>query len=387
MRAVTAPRRLLAIAVVLAAVLAIAIAIGTQRLGEDATEPVYDQLHFPGVTAVRDELWVYGGLAGPEGSAPPVSSDSPPGWAPNRTVSVYGVDGTLRRQLRLPSGTWPSSPPVAVGDATFFLAGEQLVEIRGDEISIRPLDLPPAELTVTNVLDGPITIGAYGDQILATQSDGLTSSPPVQESDDRLLRIDATTGTAIEIPLPEFVAEIPASLCIDGDQLYAGSATRDDVGGLTQVRVWSRPIEPAVAEWSEVATVDFDGERAVRGALHYLETTNELLIEVIAYPTSLTTISLTDPTATPTTFVLGDESGTSIGRLGEVGGHDVFVSEDHDTFTILRHMPDGRMEPTTSTVPRAFHYVAVDGVLYDATGLTGSTDPARASLERIDLNF
>ena len=348
-------------------------------------EQLYNVLTWP----LRDNVWVYTGIAGPEGSAPPVSTLSGPGWSPNRTVSEYSADGELLRRVRLPAGAEPSGgPAVAVGDSTYLFANDRMVEIEGDDATVIDLELPPAELTVTNVLSAPMPIGAHEQWILAWQDDGGGTIPPSAPSDDRLLRIDRETGEVTVIELPPLVPDLRSAVCLRGGDLYIATATLVDVDLLSEVAILTRPVDSDSSDWSPVATIGFDRPRVSGGSLQCLQNSDELLVQVRATPPMLVTVPLV-PEGEPVFYadVLEDDD-IGLHWLGIVGGRELFASDSYRyRASLYARTADGSFERVIDGLESTTHLVVLDDSLHDATGLTTSTDPSKVSIEPVDVGF
>ncbi len=399
-------------AVALAAAVALVARDGDETVRGGATEAVGSssdgasselerrELYAANAVAVHDEVWVFGGVSGPDGSAPPSTSMLPPGWVANDTVTAYAVDGTVRRRIELDGlgqRTIVGGRVVAVGDDRYLVGGlcngalaggcgasidPVLLRFDGDDAVRVPLQLPAASLG-EEVGAGFVSVLGQGDDgvVWATQDIADSSMlPGVQPV--RLLAIDVSTGVGTEVPLPDGLVN-RGTLCVEGEHLYATQAELGD-SRLTSVRLLKRPATNDPAEWQPIITPELDLERVSGGTLHCLPA-GELALTVGAYPQPYV-ITYNAATAAPVhdPVDLSVDGGAWI--LGEVSGHTVLqVAVGRERTGFMVHEPGGGWTRSETEINRDSFPLVVEGELRDVQFVVASTAPTPVEIPQIQV--
>lgn len=345
--------------------------------------------------AVGDELWVHGGIAGPAGSSPPVTSNVPPGWGPNTEVTVYGADGDVRRRVALPVDLDRAivTGRVLADDGTHFLIGTLcagaggcgtqvdpvLFRLDGDRGERVGLDLPPTDFGDGAGITMLIPIGhtsgtAWVLQLVESQGQGRGYGGYADRY--RLLAIDLESGAGTAIALPEDVygAEF---VCMDGETIFAAQAVVDAGPHLSEVRLLHRPAIVSGGSWQPLAVLPFD-RPASSGSLQCISELGDLLLAVGQLPAELVTMSMVDGSETAPRAML---PGGLPNLVGLVDGAAVAqaATTDPDSRRLWRR---ARGEPWREIAPedlparfptdprRPASLRVLDGRLYDVQPLT-----------------
>lgn len=399
-------RRRLAQAVGLVASVALVVAVvvwiedddrGEVAATDDALStplPPERELFLPLTTSVGGELWVFGGLSGPDGSSPPSTDMLPEGWGANDLVLVYGPDARLRHSITLPGLSTQSlvlgrvlevddehyllgnvcSGLASIGcsssvDPVLFHIDAEAGEARRIELSLPALP-PTQEIGV-----GALSVLGIDERGVAwvTQRVPVMTPWPVQPA--RVLGIDVRTGLGREIALPEGHFET-GTFCFADGTLYATRAELSG-SGATRVEILERPAAP-VGDWQTLAEPPLDQGEVYRGGLTCLES-GELVLEFLQTGGhSLTPISME-------TGAMGEPRVGGGTLVGHVGGRSVFTRvEDSGTRTIfVRH--EGSWRESSTTLSRDVHPVVFAGELRDAASVLGSTRPNAQSMPVIEF--
>ncbi|MFZ6005666.1 MAG: hypothetical protein ACOYXM_17210 [Actinomycetota bacterium] len=378
------------------------VAIALAACADRGSEPVGAapslELFGAQATAVGDELWVFGGVAGPDGSSPPVTSRMPPGWGPNLRVTAYSPDGEVVRLVTLPidgrrslvggrvlrtSGVvYLLSSTCDGGFGCGGVADPLLLRFDGERVEEVRLDLPRADYG-TQVGGGLLTVlGHTGSTAWALQRvadpSGTAYVPP-----QRLLAIELTNGRATEVALPPglYGTEV---LCLGEGQLFAAQADLDDRVNLTAVRILRRHAGVEASVWEEMSEQPIDRGFVGAGGLLCLEDHAELVVWLDGFPTVVTTLSMTTGAATAAHATPSNSAGLEL--LGVVEGDAVLGSRTDDGARILwRHRPGSWEQIANTNPPRPSRLIVLDGRLYDVSGVLRRSDPDRGELVPLDL--
>lgn len=356
------------------------------------------ELFAANATAVGEELWVFGRVAGPDGSSPPVTSEMPPGWGPNLRVTVYAPGGEVTRLATLPLDGRRSlvgGRVMPLGESDYLLASTceggfgcvgvaepLLLRFEGDSVEEVRVDLPRADYG-TDVGGGLLTVlGQTGSTAWALQRvadrSGTAYVPP-----QRLLAIELTNGVATEVELPPglYGTEV---LCLGDGELFAAQAQLDDDVNLTAVRILQRDASTESSVWKEMAELPIDRGFVGGGGLLCLDEHGELILWLDAFPTAVTTLSMTTGAITGTHTT--PREGAGLGQVGAIAGSAVLSSETEGGDRIIwRHQPGSWEQIDGLTVPQTSRLAVLDGRLYDVSGVLQRSDPGRGELTPLDL--
>lgn len=362
------------------------------------------ELYGVGVSAIEDEVWVFGGVSGPDGSSPPSTSVLPDRWGPNDLVIVYGVDGQVRAQYRLPgaSDRTLDGGQVVASDGERFLVSSfcndtvagvgcadtyEPVLFRFDveqqtahEVPLLLADPDPMDEIGSGFLH---VLGVDDSGLVWVTQRTLSSSGP-SLSPARLLGIDPTSGAGTSVLLPEGHFELGA-FCLRESTLYAINA---ELGGssLSGISLLRRPATTADGDWDVVAepTLDFTDVQA--GSLSC-----QALGEVVVHLERSRTVDLI--AFSSESGVLSEPrsvSGRSFRLVGQVVGAAVFTGlvegeddREEDRGFLLR--TDGAWSVSNTTLPRSARPVILAGALRDVAPLLSSTRPRIGALMPIEL--
>ena len=404
------PRRALLVTATVLLVLGACGADGPEDAGPGSMTVPRRELY--GVTAepLDGELWVHGGIAGPAGSSPPVTSNVPPGWGPNTEVTVYGPDGAVRRRLTLPAdldGAIVAGHVLADG-GTHFLIGTLCAGAGGCGTQVEPvlfrldgdrgervrLDLPPADFGhdagVTMLTPIGHTSGtAWVLQLVESQGQGRGYGGYADRY--RLLAIDLESGAGTEIALPEDVygAEL---VCMDRETIFAAQAVVDAGPHLSQVRVLRRPATVSPGSWQPLAVLPFD-RAASTGSLQCVSELSALVLAVGQLPTELFTLSMADGGETAPRSTLPGGPGYLLGVVDGAAVSLATAVESYDR-TLWRHVPGAPwMEYVPQDLPERFpadarqpvYLRVLDGRLYDLQPITEASGAGTGRPVPIDL--
>lgn len=362
------------------------------------------ELYGVGVSAIDDELWVFGGVSGPDGSSPPSTSMLPDQWGPNDLVIVYGADGQVRAQYRLPGASdrvLNGGQVVASGNERYLVSSfcNDMVSGVGCSDTYEPVlfrfDIDqetahqvPLSLPVRDPTDeiGPGFLHVLGVDdsglVWVTQRTPSTSALPVSPA--RLLGIDPTSGDGTSVPLPEGHFELGA-FCLRESTVHA---TRADLGGseLSGISLLRRPATTAEGDWEVVAEPTLDLTNVHGGSLSCLNT-GEVVVELARSPTvDLITFSSELGALTEPLTVLG----RSFRLVGQVDGAAVLTGlaerdNDREEDQVFLVWTEGAWSESDTTLSRGARPVVLDGALRDAAPLLTSTRPSTGPLAPIEL--
>lgn len=390
-------RAAVALAVLLTAA-GVAACGATDDPGRSATASTVpaQELFATHATAIGDQLWVFGGIAGPDGSTPPVTGVTPPGWGPNLAVTVYAPDGEVVRRTSLRADIQDvvaGGRILRVGDIYYlvgnlcgsFACGQRveplLVRLSDDNAVRIPLDLPPAD---------------YGDVVgagfLSVVGQSRSTAWVLQQVADptgtayvepqRLLAIDLASGRAMAVALPTglYGTEV---LCLGGDHLFAAQAELDERANLAAVQILRRPASFELADWEVLTELSVTLGYVGGGQLQCIDEHDELMLSLDATPTEVTTLSMTTGDRSGA-HTMTDSSGARF--LGLVGGNAVVMSQAETGARILwLHQPGSWKRLQDPYVRQDAALVVLDGQLYDMQHVLKASQPGAGRLVPVDI--
>lgn len=353
------------------------------------------------VTASEGELWVFGGLAAADGTAPPVTSVVPPGWDPNRAVIAYSSDGQVTQRHQLPPLEHNiASGRVLGGHDDRYLLGTMcagaggcgrgvepvLFRLDGDKTEEIPLRLPPAEpsddagagtLLPLSATDGT----AWTLQLLTYAGSGYAD----MADQYRLLGIDLATGEAFDGELPSGVYGEQFVCAADG-AVFAAQADVDYAGLLHQVTIFAKHDMTPAAGWEPLVELPLEPRQVWTGALYCLEGLGELALALGSNPTEIHTFDLRSGEATQPATTLEGVFGPV---LGVVDGAATALGEtplDPLQRWVWTHRTGGPwLRSPSPEVDRPCELVVIDGTLYDASQVQQTLKPSALALRKVEL--
>lgn len=370
---------------------------------DEAFEVTPRLLAWTSVESVEDDLWVFGGLAGPIGTSPPMSSDIPEGWGTNRTVIVYGTDGSLRERLTLP----PLRSYIQIGDVVAHDAGRLIVantacyapacdtkdttflfrveprQSGGSEVTPIPLNVPQPP-TTTTVGSGTVrVIGVVDDilwleQQLDTPLDGLSIVPI------RILAVDLESRVVEVVDLPGGTF-IQGTVCLMDHDLFAAGGTLVD-SDVQSISLHRRSAESVEGAWDLVGRFE-PNDDVYHGSTHCLDASAEVVVSVNAYPTQLWThTSGTDGFAPPALLAELD-GGEVLGAIEPDAGRMFAVAQagSKSQRVFLAH-PKGGPWTEVARVDWRVWPAIVGGQLVDVTKAMQATHVPAPAFEVIDID-
>lgn len=351
------------------------------------------------LTVVADEVWVHGGLSAPVGTSPPVTSPIPPGWVPNRAVTVFGTDGKVSRTFELPGeeGRPLFGGRVFASGGAHYLLGTLcesmmmgcgssvdpvLYRLADAGVETIPLELPPpdadgsgGELPVLYVL------GHTGGTAWALQQIGSGTNVSQADLPYRLLAVDLASGAVTEVP-HEGVRR-PEWMCVGGDRLFLVTATLDEAGRPGETRVLSRPATAEPAPWELLTAVTFEAPPTTSfGTLTCLTDQDRLLVAHGLPDTQLITIAMNDGRETEARSSL---PGYATQYLGTVNSTAIVASLAAAP-VLWHHPPTGPWQVIPDTeLDRRSYPIVLDNNLYDAQDLAEQSGVSDAELVPIGM--
>lgn len=392
-----------ALAVVAAGVLAACTgadpAPGDERTTEDPTtsDAPARQLDQVTISVAEDELWVFGGTSGPDGSSPPVSTNVAPGWGPNDVMTAYGRDGGVRRQIRVPA----LGDEVAIGGQVFADDGDRYVltsacgaqswcrtsfdpvVVRIDDdgaATAREIDLPPAEDESRAGGVGVLAVlgRAPDGTVWAVQPIPGGPAPGVTQP-VRFVAIDLAAAEGTVIDQPDGLFQI-GTQCLEDGHLFS---VQVELSGATPtaIRILRRPATTEPAAWELVADAPADPASVTGGSLRCLAGGALALQTYASTGNVLRTLSAVD--ASPVAPEI-DGSVTVLGRLGDT---DVAaLTHRGDEWRVLvRHDAGGPWEDTGVVLPTLEGVTVFDGRLVDVRSAMRHTRPDGVAFPAFDL--
>lgn len=360
--------------------LAAAVAVGCADTEPAAPAVEARELFGVTVAAVGDEIWVVGGVSGPSGSSPPVTSMLPEGWGPNRSLIAYGRDGAFLRKLEvpLPEGAGFQSVEVVDGASGQHLVGaacegawgcldyEMLhFAVTRDEIEPRPLEVEAAASPGPDAAGLLGVVGHVDDVVWVLEA----TRNPIGDP-GRLIRFDLRAGTvsALELP-PETYSHPP--VCALGRDLYVGPAAVHDEGMV--VRFQRRPMDAAAAPW-EVVTEWRTDVQPSGGVLRCAVETGEL-VGMVWYGAPLPRVVVLDVASG--TVVHEGEGPDDVTIFPYPVGAGVWTWSDAATGEeeLHRYRGLGRWEAIDADVTRGRRLIAMDGAILDVQAMTERIHP------------
>lgn len=409
-------RRVLMPAVVVAAVVVIAAVVGLVNRGGDEGDDL-DTAGQPGgietehpleareldeveTSVVGDELWVFGGLTGPDGSEHPVPSSIPDGWAVNETVVMYDIDGRLAFHAFLPG--WDGS--AVVGDVVADSADRYLVTSTCETNCGTGFQPVVYRLADNRAVPVPVRYSeetssdfeeSWSIEIVGTSGDGLVwatqkRSGAGQEmlQTGRLLAIDLRGGVVTEIPLPESTSVLGPT-CLSGDRVYTAFPAGVDPAPFTAgFRVLGRSTTVTEAEWSTAVDpallVDI-------GSITDLTCSPAASLTVLGLSAgpgphrSLTVPVHEPPEDEPASTPLPDD--VEVVFVGDVGGQGLYLGWDSSTeeSTLYRHTADGRWTAASQELSPDVRPIVLGGEVRDVSAATSRVDPDGVELPVIEI--
>lgn len=386
---------------VLVVVLLVAACTSTaEEARPTSTTTVRRDLFGTNAAVVDDELWVFGGHAAEPGTAPPVTSDVPPGWSPNREVAVYAPDGSVVDRHVL-QGPLPHAVTVGSvlsrGDDRYLLGtmcggamgcGSTVVpalfRLAGEASAPIELDLPPFPPAHGAGIGALHVLGAHDGTAFALQRVLVDGGGYAGFADrDRLVAIDLATGAGHELELPSDVYG-ESLVCQGGADLFAVRALFDGEATLREVIVMTRPATGEPADWRALVQLPFEDHRPTGGALHCLDELGEVALTLGSSPSTVFTFDSSDGTATTPPI----ELPTGLDHvLGVVDGTAIGVRHDgDDRWRAWRHQRGGPWEAGGETdwgVLR--HLVLLGGQVVDASAARTTAGPDTVSFPTVEL--
>lgn len=231
------------------------------------------------MTVIDDEIWVFGGRAGPDGSEHPVPSSIPENWDDNRSVIMYGSDGSLRFHTIMDGDEllW-GADVVADGPDRYLITSvpcsdphcsngfvPRVYRLRDDRAEAVPLDSADSYVGIQNLE----VVGAAGHGVVwAIQqspdddADGLPTP--------RLVAIDLRAGQLSEIALPDRFTALDG-VCSTGSDVYALLPIRHESLIIDAFDVVRRPATPGPADWTLTNRAELPADGAWTAALRCLD--------------------------------------------------------------------------------------------------------------------
>lgn len=334
---------------------------------------------------------ILGGSAGPEGSSPPVTSGSYPGWGPNRTVLRYGTDGGLEDRYSLPDDVAGLGAPavVAVGDDRFVIAtactygpgcGAEVEPVRlqlvDGQLASRPLTLPPMR---TNHVPGSghlVPIGAQGSTLWVVQR-----IPPAAGDDlasilgysYRLLQIDVLSGAGTEVGSPPGVL-LPGLVCLMDDALFLVHPILDELSNPVGATIYRMPT--AGGGWQPLTDITFQ-DPPPSGQVTCLPRSQQVVLASRSGGGTELRTYAADTGAEAAPLVSAEEVPTMFFELA--GGGSVGVGlDDGALLARLQPSPGLAWEPIELDLPAQWNgVVGAAGHLFDVEHAIATTSGAR----------
>lgn len=352
------------------------------------------------VMALDGELWVFGGLAAADGTAPPVTSEVPPGWSSNRTVVAYSPDGQVTERHLLPPLEHNIAFGRVLGEDDRYLLGTMcagaggcgrgvepvLFRLDGDQTEEIPLRLPPADpsddagagmLLPLSAADGV----AWTLQLLTYAGSGYAG----MADQYRLLGIDLATGEAFDGELPSGVYGEQLVCAADGT-VFAAQADVDDSGLLHQVTIFAKRDVTSAARWEPLVELPLEPRQVWTGALYCLEDLDELALALGSNPTEVHTFDLRSGEATQPATTLEGVFGPV---LGVVDGAATALGEtplDPAQRWIWTHGAGAPwLRGLSLDVDSPYELVVIDGSLYDVSKVQQTLAPSAPVLQKVEL--
>lgn len=352
------------------------------------------------VTVSGGELWVFGGLAAAEGTAPPVTSEVPPGWSPNRTVVAYSPDGQVTERHQLPPLEHNITFGRVLGDDDRYLLGTMcagaggcgrgvepvLFRLDGDQTEEITLRLPPADpsdaagagmLLPLSAIDGT----AWTLQFLTYAGSGYAD----MADQYRLLGIDLATGEAFDGELPSGIYGEQFICAADGT-VFAAQADVDDAGLLHQVTIFAKHDVTPTTVWEPLVELPLEPRQVWTGALYCLEGLDELALALGSNPTEIHTFDLRSGAATQPATTLEGVFGPV---LGVVDGAATALGEtplDPLQRWVWTHRTGGPwLRSPSPDFDRPYEIVVIDGTLYDVSQVKQTLSPSAPALRKVEL--
>ena len=384
---------------------AVLIALGglLAGCGDTGGSSQRQDLHGTALTVVDDEVWVHGGITGPEGIAPPDTGGVPPGWEPNTDVRVYAPNGEIVRRVTLELGVGQVliGGQVLVHRGAHYLLGTAnepvLFHLAGSKGKRVPLRLPPSE-----VVDGR---ASFSELAPLGQADGtawtLQWGPQLGMGPAylgfafqyRLLAIDLETGVGVEVELPAGVTGTDLA-CLDNGMLYAAQAKLDPDGNVSGVQILRRPAAADGQDWQplgEVEVAQRPGTLFFGAMLQCVGALDEIIFTLNRYPPAgeVTTMSMTTGTETATRAVL---PGTGEKIIGVIDTTALTTARSpSDQYTLWGHRPGHSWQRLSDldlggrAGPGARGLVVLDGRLFDARHVLVSAGPEARELREVAI--
>lgn len=349
----------------------------------EPTEPdaVSRDLFNASLTAVANEVWVYGGVSAPVGTAPPVTSVLPPGWEANRDVTVYDVDGTVSRRFMLEVDRALVGGRVFASEGSHYLLGSLCDGSMGCGTSVEPalfrfgesgvermhLEVTPLDPDdASRVLPPLYAFGQTGGMIWALQgveSTGLSSPEDLQHG---LLAIELASGTVTEVELDGGMHG-PGSICVSTDSIIRIDPTFDERGGrLREARLVSRPATAGPAAWETLTVLPFAGEHVFYGGLTCLTDQDQLVMTYGQTDSHIITLSMSNGEETEPRVVLPGALVQHLGTVDDAAVVESFIGEP----ALWRHPPGGPWQVVPEVdLDGAARPVVINDGLYDAQHL------------------
>ncbi|HLU43242.1 MAG TPA: hypothetical protein VKZ55_12620 [Microthrixaceae bacterium] len=351
---------------------------------------------------VDGEVWVAGGLSGPDGSKPPTSSELPEDWSPNELITAYDAQGRVLRQVRVRLPHGQALFPVQVlargerrvlignlcagGVGCAGIARPVVVRIEGDSAEVVELDdLPVGGVESGAGLLSVIGLGADGS-VWATQRVGSPGMPGLEEV--RLVALDPDAATATEVASPAASPLFADLVCLAGDRLVAADV-RLEAGAPVGVRLLQRAATTDAAEWEVLGEPPLDLARVTGGRLHCPDDRHVVVDVAASRSTTLRTLSSSTGELVGEPFEVPGNEVHLLGHLED--GTPVASARDGDRLRYLT-FEDGAwiLSGTTTPFGGPFDWprprpVVVDGRVRDVRALLGSTHPRDVELPVIEL--
>lgn len=353
------------------------------------------------VTVSGDELWVFGGLAAADGTAPPVTSMVPPGWSPNRTVVAYSPDGQVTERHQLPPLEHNIASGRVLGDDDRYLLGTMcagaggcgrgvepvLFRLDGDKTVEIPLRLPLAEPSEDAGAGMLLPISARDGVAWTLQLLTFAGSGYADMADQyRLLGIDLATGEAFNGELPSGIYGEQFVCAADGT-VFAAQADVDDSGLLHQVTIFAKSDVNPTAGWEPLVELPLEPQQVWTGALSCVEGLDELVLALGSNPTEIHTFDLRTGKATQPATTLGGVFGPV---LGVVDGAATALGETPldplQRWVWTRRAGEPWLRSPSPDVDRPYELVVIDGTLYDVSQVQQTLAPSPPVLRQVELH-
>lgn len=348
-------------------------------------------------TVLGDDLWVFGGLVAEEGTSPPVTSEVPQGWSPNRTVVAYSSDGEVTQRHQLPPLEHGLIFGSVLGDDDRYLLGTMcdgaggcggwvepvLYRLDGNDSEEVPLQLPPLQPSDDAGVGLIYPLGATDSTAWALQYVTATGSGYAGLADQyRLLGIDLATGQAFDGDLPSGVYGSQLVCAVDG-VVFAARADVADGGILHRVDILARRDASPTAEWEPVVEMPMDPQEVWTGSLHCLEGLDEIVLALGGNPAQVHTFDLRTGEATQPVSALEGLFGP---LLGSVDGAAVAMGEDGEQRWFWSHQAGGPWRRGPALEPGSpQELIVLDGALFDASAVLETLAPSASVLPKVEL--